>query len=516
MVVEIFANFTFEVLGREKEMIRLGDSTFTSGELSEALMELGLETLKKFQYLAESKGAQQIVAVATSAVREAHNGGEFLQRILKETRIKVRVITGEEEGRLIYLGVKNSMKLPSENSLIIDIGGGSVEMMVVTPEKVLFQDSLKLGVARLRSKFLQKENKKSYNRMEKFIERKSRETWRNILDLGFSQVIGTSGTLNTLATIIYFCKNPQARSLTRQASFSFEDLKRIYERLQNSSEESRMEIRGLDPVRNNLILSGASLVYTLMRGLKIDQLTLCDKAIREGMVYHFISKNHRKIRIEAEIPDVRRRSVLRLAQKCNFDRAHGEQVARLALTLFDRIQSFHGLTSLDRELLEYAALLHDVGYLIGYEKHHHHSYYLIKNSAMNGFSEEEIDLMAQLALYHRRASPKKNELPYALMPKAVQRRIKWLSAILKVADALDRSHFNVVEELKVRSYQDKIVMHLGTHHDSEYEIWEAQHRCKALKKLLRRPILFKNQPLIRKNRVVLKNKVSPLGKIRAL
>jgi len=516
LLVEVLPNFTFEVLGREKEMIRLGDGVFSTGNLSEQLMDLGLETLKKFVYLARSKGVQKFHAVATSAVREAHNGGDFLTRIKKELGMKVRIITGEEEGRLIYQGVKHSMQLKGENTLIVDVGGGSMELMVVTPDEILFEQSIKLGVARLKARFLKKERKKAFTQMEDYIAEEIAEAVDSIQGLGFSSVIGTSGTLNNLAAMCFFANNPAARNLPRSPSFTFEELRKLYGQLQESNADNRAEMRGLDSLRSNLILSGASLTYILMDRLDVQKITHCDKALREGMIYSYIDKNRLKIRREAEIPDVRRRSVLKLANKCDYDQKHAEKTTQLALQIFDRTQSVHNLSSLDRELLEYSALLHDIGYYIGYEKHHRHAYYLIKNVTMNGFSEEEIDIMALVARYHRRSNPKKRNPWFWDLPKVGRRRVRWLAGILKVADALDRSHFSVVEGLRVRVYAHKLVIHVEAVNDSEYELWEAHHKSNLLEKLVKRAVVFKLKPVAKVRQGRSKTKDSTKFKIRVV
>src|SRR5262245_44574493 len=215
MIAEILPNFAFEVIGREKDMTRLGDGTLSTGYLSPAVMERGLATIKKFYYIARSKGAQKIIAVATSAVRETQNGGDFLQKILEETSLKVNVITGEEEGRLIYLGVKHSVELPKENTLILDIGGGSVEAMVVNPHKILFLISLKMGAARMKDLFLAKGSKKDFDRLENYASNLMKDVAPRILELGFTNVIGTAGTLNNLAAMAFYAETPEATDVMR-------------------------------------------------------------------------------------------------------------------------------------------------------------------------------------------------------------------------------------------------------------------------------------------------------------
>lgn len=492
LIAEILPNFTFEVLSREKDMTRLGDGTLSSGYLSAAVMERGLNTVKKFHYLAQMKGAQKIVAVATSAVRETHNGGDFLQRILQETGIKVRVITGEEEGRLIYQGVKHSVDLPKkENTLIIDIGGGSVEIILANAHKILYLVSLKIGAARMKDLFLPKGTKKDFERLEEYVLSQLKEIAPQISELGFTQSIGTSGTINNLAAMAYLAQNPASASVIRNPVLTFEDMKKIYRDLQESSADERSQMKGLDPLRNDLILSGAAVAFLLMKSLKVETLTACDKAIREGMIYDYISHNRRKIKSETLIPDVRRRNILKLATKCHYGKDHAEHTARLAMQIFDQTSSLHGLSGADRELLEFASLLHDIGYHVSYEKHHRHAYYLIKNVSLNGFSEEEIEILAQTARYHRRSLPKKSHPEFMGLSKETRRRVEWLAAILRIADALDRSHFSVVQSVRVKLERKKSVFALTASNDSEYEIWDANRKSDLFRELTARDTTFR-------------------------
>lgn len=488
LMARIYPNFTFEVIGREKEMIRLGDGTLSTGYLNKEQMDLGLETLKKFKYLAQSKGIERIKAVATSAVREAHNGGDFLQRVYKQTGIRVRVITGEEEGRLIYQGVRHSVPLPETPTLLIDIGGGSVELMVVNPEEILFLTSLKLGAARVYERFIKKGRKKEFTKMEDYIRKEIADSADAIREVGFQRVIGTSGTWSNLAAMAFYRSHAPEEPLQAQSALTHEALQDIYRDLKASRAEDRLEMRGLDPRRSDIILGGAAVASVLMQELKIAELMSCDKAIREGMIYAYIQKNRRKIRSEAEIPDVRRRSILKLAHKCGYQREHAHQTAKLSLMIFDKAQPYHGLTSLDRELLEYASLLHDIGYYIGFEGHHHHTYYLIKNVALNGFTPEEVEILALVSRYHRRVIPKKSHSGYRDLSKGARRRVKWLAAILRIADGLDRSHFSVVESIRLRKGRNKLVLQLEAVNDAEYELWEARQKSDLFEMMMGLPL----------------------------
>jgi exopolyphosphatase/guanosine-5'-triphosphate,3'-diphosphate pyrophosphatase len=495
LMADILPSFYFEVIGREKEMTRLGDGTLTNGYLSQEVMDRGLITVKKFYHLAQTKGIRKIIAVATSAVREAHNGGDFIRAIYKEIKLKVRVITGEEEGRLIYLGVKNSVELKRENTLIIDIGGGSAEIMVVTPKRIHYLVSLKMGVARLKELFLKTESPKALEKLEKFVSALLQPVAPAVAKLGFRQVIGTSGTLNNLAAMASFLLSGNSEASQKSNRLDFEDLKKLYRFLRGATSEERARLRGLDPKRTDLILGGAAVTYVLMKTLGIENIAICDKAIREGMIYDYIERNRTKITREATVPNVRRRNVLRLAAKCKSEPSHAEQVARLTLQLFDKTQVIHNLGPTDRELLEYAALLHDIGYHISYEQHHLHAYYLIKNVTMNGFSEEEIDILALSARYHRGPVPKKSHDAFVHQPKSVKRKVQWLSALLRLADALDRTRFSVVANISLRIKKKSLQFILHARNDAEYEIWEARRKCDLLEKLSGRKVAFSLRPV---------------------
>jgi len=491
LIAELLPNFTFEVIGREKEMTRLGDGTLSSGILSAKLMQKGLQTLKRFQHLAMSKGAQKIVAIATSAVRESKNGGDFIQKILKETGIQVRVITGTEEARLIYLGIKHSIQLNKEPSLMIDAGGGSVELIVGNNQKILLLKSLKMGVARLKDLFIKQHKPEEFKAIEQYVETSLKKILPSFKTLSYNQVIGSAGTLNNLAAMAHYRKEKESSTLPRNLTLTREALEELYEKLKKSTPEERLKMRGLDPKREDLITSGAALIFTLMKQFEVSEIQICDKAIREGVVYDFIAHNRVRIKTPYFIPNIRRRNIFRLAHKCDYERKHAEHVALLALKIFDQTQNLHQLNSTDRELLEYGALLHDIGYYISYEKHHRHAYYLIKNVHLNGFSEEEIDLLALMVRYHRKTNPKKSHPEHTALPKALRKKVEWLAALLKMADALDRSHFGLVEDLKITSEKTKIFFNLKIRDDAQYEVWDAKRRSVLFEKLAKKTVFFK-------------------------
>ena len=226
---------------------------------------------------------------------------------------------------------------------------------------------------------------------------------------------------------------------------SAKQLHRIRKTLASLDIERRLRVPGLDPRRADLAVAGAVLIDTIVRRLGAIELTLCDLSLREGLVLDYIARHRQQIAQVDRYPDVRRRSVVELAERCNYWREHAQQVARLAMTLFDQTRAIHGLTDHEREWLEYAALLHDVGVHISYERHHRHSYYLVKNGDLRGFEPEEIETIALVARYHRQATPKRRHEGFSDLSRARRQVVSVLAAILRLAEGLDRSHAQTVD-----------------------------------------------------------------------
>ena len=252
----------------------------------------------------------------------------------------------------------------------------------------------------------------------------------------------------------------------------------------------RLRIPGLDPRRADLAVAGSVLLDTLLKKLGAKELTLCDLALREGLALDYIRKNQARIAKVEKYPDVRRRSVIELAERCNYSRDHAEQVMRMALTMFDQTQASHGLGTREREWLEYAAVLHDIGIHISYGRHHKHSYYLVKNGGLRGFEPQEVEVMALATRYHRRGVPKRSHEGYAELSSELRRTVKTLAAFLRVAEGLDRSHQHSVAALEIVPGGQDYLLRIKPAGDTELELWAAQRSVAPLEGVLRRIIRF--------------------------
>lgn len=490
----IFSDGSFEVSGREKDMVRLGDGALLSGKLSREAMDAGLKAIEKISHLAKTRGMDRIIAVTTSAVRESSNGGDFLDEIRAKFNIRVKVIIGLEEARLIYLAVKNTVDLSQGKSLIVDVGGGSTELIATEKDEKTWMDSVKLGSNRLSQIFpLSDPPKKSeIEALEDYIERALKPLISTLKEKPVDRIVGTSGTLNALSKMILLQdeKQDEPRSL-RQVPIAFKQIESQYEKLCKTDLKERQKIRGLDKSRTSMIIQGSAIVYTLMKKADIKTFVPCDQALREGLLYDFIDKNKKSLRIEASVPDLRRRSILTLLDKFSEDRTHALHVAGLATQIFDQLKSLHELDSSCREILEYAAVLHDIGYALNFRRHHRHSFYIITNSEIYGFTPDEIKMIAWVARLHRRSTslddnPDLNELPDKTRDKVLK-----LAGILRVADAFDHSHFSLIQGLKIKIEKSSLRFTLDVLSNVEWEIFEAKRRDELLKKIFKCDIEYK-------------------------
>ena len=492
IVVKVRPDLSFEVIDREKDMVRLGAGGLDGRNLTSTAMTAALQTLAKFRRLAESNKVDEIIAAATSATREAENGGDFIAEVGHQTGIRIRVISGTEEARLIHLAAGYGVDVGGNTAVVIDIGGGSVEITLGTATHLTMGKSFKTGVIRLTERFVRTDPLSSHDerRLVKYLNREMGTHVEQIAQSGFDRVIGTSGTILSLGAVALTEEEGAPPEDLRNARVPAKALRRLRKRLVSADIEERLHMPGLDPRRADLSVAGSVLLDTILRGLGADDLTLCDLALREGLVLDYIHRNSARIRKVQRYPDVRRRSVVELGERCGYWSEHAQQVARLALSIFDQTRSVHGLGDREREWLEYAALLHDVGVHISYDRHHRHSYYLIKNGDLRGFDPREIEVIALVARYHRQATPKKSHEGYGELNSTLRRTVRVLSAIVRLAEGLDRSHAQALGGIDLFPRGDDYLARLRASGDAELELWAAHRHVAPLERELALPIRF--------------------------
>jgi exopolyphosphatase/guanosine-5'-triphosphate,3'-diphosphate pyrophosphatase len=486
VIVEVTASGGFRVVAGEKEMVRLGAFTLSRGRLPAVAISRGLDVLKKYARLAETQGAEKIIAVATSAIREARNGEDFLDRVGREIGVWPRAITGEAEARLVYLAALHSIHLEGKRALVLDIGGGSVELALGKGSQLEWAASKKLGVLRMAEQFVKSDplTKKSEERLARYVREAVEPDVERVRGGNVEVAIGTSGTILALGAMAHQIETGRPAETLHHVSVKASTLHALRQRLVAADFKERLRMPGMDELRADVIPAGAVILDTILDLLGIEELVLCEWALREGILIDYIQRHPRSLARAEAYPDVRRRSVIALAERCLYDEPHARQVATLATSLFDQTRNRHGLSDSDRALLEYAALLHDIGHHISYPGHHKHTYYLIKNGDLRGFHPSEIEVVANVARYHRRGEPRRKHAAFAALPRESRHTVRVLAGFLRVADALDRSHRQVVRRLTVSERAGLLRVRGEAKGDYELEIWGAGRRTQLLEKAL--------------------------------
>ncbi|MGE0591974.1 MAG: Ppx/GppA phosphatase family protein [Vicinamibacterales bacterium] len=490
LIVRVRPDLSFEVVDREKVMVRLGAGGLDGRSLTPDAMDSGLQALVKFKRLAEAHAVDVVLAAATSATREADNGGAFLKRIARDTGIRPRVISGEEEARLIHRAAVYGVDVGSGRAVVVDIGGGSVEITLGTSTTIEAARSFKLGVIRLTERFLRNDpvSERDERRLARHVRAEVDAFCAELAASGFDRVVGTSGTILSLGSVAATAARGTVPPELRNLRVTARQIRKTRRELLQLDLPGRLAVPGLDPRRADIVAAGAVVLDTILRRLGAADITLCDLALREGLVLDYIRRNRRRIAQIDEIPDVRRRSTIELLERCNGDVPHAQQVSRLALALFDQTRAAHGLGDREREWLEFASLMHDVGVHISYERHHQHSYYVIRNGGLRGFDPDEIEVMALVARAHKRGTPKRSQDEYTRLPSDLRKAVRVLASILRMAESLDRSHAQLVSGLELEDDGRHVQVHLTCTGDAELELWATERHLQPFCRMVGRPV----------------------------
>lgn len=441
VVARVTGPQAFEVLEREKEMVRLGSGGGDMKSLEEDAMDRAIGALARFRGVADVHGAR-VVAVATSAVREADNRAAFLARAREEAGVKVEIISGVEEARLIHLGVLQAVPVFDQTLLLCDIGGGSTELLVGRRGDTLAARSMKLGSNRLTQRFF------AEPRLQPGAVESCRRHVRAIVDpfardvgrIGFDVAVGSSGTFGAVCSMALARRGEAPLKTWNNFQLPRAELEAVVKSLvKATSVAARAKLPGLDPRRADIILAGALILEQVFQAFAIATMTFSDYALREGVLLDAWQRRHGGSL--HHLSNLRRTGVDRLAEVMDEDREHSSHVARLALDLFDATAELHGLGDDAREYLEAAALLCNIGLFVSHAGHHRHSYYLIRNSELlTGFTDREIELVAQIARYHRKGSPRAGHPDFAALPRPDQDLVRASAGLLRIAIGLDRTH----------------------------------------------------------------------------
>jgi exopolyphosphatase/guanosine-5'-triphosphate,3'-diphosphate pyrophosphatase len=479
----------FTIIAREKDTVRLGDRCPKTGDLKPEVMERAIATLRRFQEIAKSLNVQTTVAVATSAVREAPNGKDFLQQVEEQLGLSVDLISGQEEARRIYLGVLSGMELNHHPHIIIDIGGGSTELILGDSHEPRSLSSTKIGAVRLTAEFITTDpiSNAEFQYLQAYVrgmlERPVEELRAALQPREYPRMVGTAGTIETLAMIHAREKLGIVPSPLTGYQFSLKELRELSNRLRKLSYAERATIPGMSDRRSEIILAGAVILQEAMTLLGIESLTVCERSLREGVIVDWMLTHgliEDRLRYQSS---VRQRSVIKIAQKYQVNLENSDRVAAFALSLFDQTQGLlHNWGSEERELLWAAAMLHNCGHYVGHSGHHKHSYYLIRNGELLGYTETEIEVIANLARYHRQSAPKKKHENYRnLASKKYRQLVNQLSALLRLAVALDQRRIGAIKAVRCEYRPDVQELHLQLQasqadDDCALELWSLDYK----------------------------------------
>lgn len=475
----------FEVLAQEKEVVRLGHGTGDMTELADDAIERGIAALRRFRQVAEIWDAD-ITAVATSAVREAENHDVFISRARDEADIEVGIISGVEEARLIHVGVLHALPVYDDRLLVIDIGGGSTELLVGHHADVIDARSLKLGAIRLTERFFADEplDPKAVKACRRYVASFLQPAARELAAHRFDVAAGSSGTIETLAAMAVARRGGDpSRSLNNESITSAELAEVIESLVEAPTANERAKLPGMDAKRADIIVAGSIILEQVVAAMSIDEVRISSFALREGVLLDRM-RHHGDASLR-HLSDLRRASVVHVADSLDPDREHSEHLTALALQLFDQTQDVHGLDGRHRELLEAAGLLHNVGLFINHSAHHKHSYYVIRNSEhLLGFTDHEIELIAVVARYHRKSEPKQKHPEFASLGDDDRRAVAVLAGLLRVAIGLDRTHSSMVREVRARvdpeRHQLLVEAVVDPDSDASLELYSAAERSDLL------------------------------------
>lgn len=488
IVTEARDDGTYRLIDDEKEVGRLGRGLARTGRLNPKAMESAAQAIARMKDIATGYGVQRLKAVATAAVREATNRDEFLRLVIEKAGIDLDVITAEEEARLAHLSVTHAFDLRQVAAAVVDIGGGSTEVVLSSGGLVEEVYTLPFGAVRLTEMFEGVEDgaQRPFDDM--------RDHLKSVIKQHMGKppftpqlVVGTGGTFTTLAALAMHRSGTIKESDTsgggsvRGYELQRSVINHLLNWLRSMSPKTRSRVPGLSAERSEIIIAGVAIIDAVMQRLKVNTLRVHDRGIRDGLILNMIREIYPQAGASVGRPPERIEAVRLFARRCNYEKVHSDHVARLAVQAFDQIAAqipaeTIGVKSGARELLEAAGVLHDVGYYINYAKHHKHSYHLIVHSDLPGFTHREIEVIANVARYHRRGGPKNKHSHFAKLSPADQQLVMRLAAILRIVDGLDRAHAQLVTNVRVELRKNAAWFIADAAQEPAVDIWGANRK----------------------------------------
>lgn len=496
-VVDAADGNSFAVVTREKDAIRLGHETLRKRHLSRDAIERALGSIQRFKTIAETHQAETIVAVATASVREANNAAQFIKAVEQHTGLRVEILSGVEEARLIGLAASHGCALGNATNLNIDIGGGSTEISVFCNGTSIALLSLRLGAVRLTERYLTSDPPKAKElaNMKAELHAAFERPRRELRNIRWQQASGTSGTILSIGAVL---RQTEASNGNRkhqvvqppETDIPLSKLTELTALLSSMDLAQRRAFPGISSQRADIFIAGSHILEEAMRALGINVIRTCDWSLREGVIIDSLRELEDESRPAPNFADQKLRAVHGVGRRFGYEESHARQVAKLAEKIFDSLAPSENLTRHQRTLMLAGALLHDIGYHIAHDAHQKHALYLIRNSELTGFSEAERAVIANIARYHRGPLPKKRHPEYAALNLADREIVCKLAGIVKLADALDRSHDSRVYDLECQETRDGLHVELCSEADCENELLEVERKRDLFEEAFSRNLSF--------------------------
>ncbi len=460
LISELIEKKNYKILIDEKDTIRLGREVFEKGVFGSSSIRRIKRTLEKFKKIMDDYEVDHVRVVATAAFREAANAVEVKNFISKETGIKnIEIISGKEEGRLIFLGVISNFDLKDKQALIVDIGGGSCELVIGDTDKISYNESLNLGGTRLTKFFLKSNPVKSYEleMLENHLDSVFKRIKLAAKKHDFDMIIGTGGSLNNFTKIIHALDKSNGKNdMFREVELN--DVEKLCEDIASKTFRQRLKLPGLDKKRVDIILAAGLVIKKVMKFYGKNAFTSLSKGLKDGLMIDTINRLGIIFPYQHDSELLKEHRIWEIGHRYNFEEKHAENVTELSIRLFEQLKDDFGFDERWHEYLMAAAMLHDIGYYISHSAHHKHSQYLIENSDLIGYDEREKDIIAQIARYHRKSLPKKTHQGYQNLNNGDKEIVNKLASVLRIADAMDRSHLETIHDFRVSIKDNELII----------------------------------------------------------
>lgn len=485
---EISAEGHSSLLYSDKIPARLGHQVFLTQRLAPENMDAAIDGLNQFSSIISKYSCKETIALGTAALRETDSKA-FIKRAQKEAGISIKVISGIEEARLVYNGVLAYTAFDGRTFFLNDIGGGSTEISVANETDVHFIESLRLGTVRLKEMF--ESGDEAAGMIEAYVKRVIRPYLPDIIRKKTDMGISTGGTARNLAEMVKHRKDNGLKEEKGLYILKTSDLRDLVDDLIKMTPREIAKQKGLDSARADIIMPGGILLVTLLEEIGIKESLICSKGLRDGAVVDFIyRKVNRKI-FQQRQNALRLHGLRLLLKKFNADIGHAEHTANISMQLFDLLHEDLGITEEYREILFAAAMLHDIGKLIDYSGHHKHTFYMIMNSKLLGYSQHEQFLSAVVARYHRKSPPKSSHEPYQSLDDDEKKTVFQLAILLRMADSIDRNYNKAVKTVSLLAKNEAVIkIGLKSRKDLSLELWSLERQREQFEKVFNKSISF--------------------------